>query len=110
MPEVKISRGDKNVYEKFDMDNWMCLPKYDPNDATTYFDVGNLVYCRSEMSQLTDEELKNLDVKEIFSTMLENKQRNGGTLDKCWKIMYIIFSNVNCLKKVTHSEMNSPSG
>ncbi len=82
MPEVKIPRGDKNVYEKFDMDNWMCLPTYDPNDATTYFDVGNLVYCRSEISQLSDEELKNLDVQEIFSTMLENKQRNSGKLEK----------------------------
>ncbi|MCI8345280.1 MAG: hypothetical protein HFJ42_04860 [Clostridia bacterium] len=80
MSEVKIPRGDKNVYEKFGMDNWMCLPTYDRSKATTYFDVANLVYCRSEISQLTDEELQSLDVKEIFSSIAENKQRNGGKL------------------------------
>lgn len=68
--EIKISRNDKNVYEKFDMDNWMCLPAYSPEDATSFFDVGNLVYCQNESSRYEGE----VDVKEILSQMIKNKQ------------------------------------
>lgn len=68
--EIKIPRGDKNVYEKFDMDNWMRLPAYTPEDATSFFDVGNLIYCKSETSQYNGE----VDIKEIFSQVLKNKQ------------------------------------
>ena len=68
--EIRISRGDKNVYEKFDMDNWMCLPAYTSEDATSFLDVGNLVYCKSESSQYKGD----VDIEEIFSQMLKNKQ------------------------------------
>lgn len=68
--EIKISRSDKNVYEKFDMDNWMCLPPYTPEDSTSFFDVGNLVYCQSESSQYEGD----IDIKEIYSQILKNKK------------------------------------
>lgn len=64
--EIKIPQVDKNIYEKYNSDNWMCLPRYTSDDDTSHLDVGDLVYCPSEFSDYEED----VDIREIFSHAL----------------------------------------
>ncbi len=66
MIKTEIPRGDKNVYEKMDSDNWMLLPKFTSEDETSYLDISDIVLSKPETLEDEDE----LDIEWVFAASL----------------------------------------